>query len=278
MGRSFSCCWRRSSFRTMRDKPHLKSGDIYQFGVFTGDSMRLIAQELCNLDIKVNNFFGFDIFTGMPPEEGEELMNDDWKEGTFNVVKEGHRFGIESTDVKDIVDEIEAQVSEVFFQNNKPITGEVKVFDGLVQETLTVQNLSKYNLRQAMYVDVDFDLYSSSKVGLEFLTANGIIGPNTVVGYDDWGGKPGYDTFATGESRAHKEVFNDRGINANMSLITLGVGRASSNVYSNVINSDTYSNIIANKPDLPDWKWGDQECIQSVWFIDPSQPVPCGAV
>ena len=63
-----------------------------------------------------------------------------------------------------------------------------------------------------------------------------------------------------------------------MSLITLGEGVASSNVYGNIIDSNTYSNIITNKPGLPEWKWGDQECIQSVWFIDPSRPVTCGSV
>jgi len=273
MNNTFVECWRRMTFRLMGDRPLKRYGDVYQFGVFSGDSMRLIAQELCNIDVRVKNFFGFDVFTGMPPEKGEELMNDDWVEGSFNILKHGKKFGIESTNIDDIVKEIERGVEEVFFQNNKPCPN-VKIFPGLVEETLTAEALSKYDIMPAMYVDVDFDLYSPSKYGLEFLLKHDIIRRNTVVGYDDWGGKPGYNTFATGESRAHKEVFVDKGVSVNLALASLGYGSARTNIFNNVINTQFYLHKAAvNKPDRPDWEWGDVECIQMVWFIDPTEDV-----
>jgi len=113
-------CWRRSFFRTINPDDIKQKGDVYQFGVFDGSSMRIIAQELCNLNIPINNFFGFDVFTGMPEEEGEELMNEDWAPGNFNLVKHGKRFGIKSDNVDDIVQEIEKSIENIFFINNMP--------------------------------------------------------------------------------------------------------------------------------------------------------------
>ena len=41
---------------------------------------------------------------------------------------------------------------------------------------------------------------------------NKLIVPGTIIGYDDWGGTPDFDTFKYGESRAHKEIIDEWGI------------------------------------------------------------------
>jgi len=266
-------CWRRSLFRSIN--PHIikQHGDVYQFGVFDGSSMRILAQELCNLGIVVHNFFGFDVFTGMPPEEGEELMNDDWVEGNFNLVKHGKRFGIKSDNVDDIVIEIEKSIEEVFFRNNMPIPN-VRIFAGLVQDTLTQELLSNFNVKEASYIDVDFDLYCSSKYGLEELLRRNVISRNTIIGYDDWGGKPGYNKFASGESRAHKEVFADNDINTNLLFHTAaGAGSCTSNLIHNTVDVDMYSTVGRMVKDGSDWKFGDVEEIQTAWVVDPTKTV-----
>ena len=269
--------WRSGLFRTLRDRnvSVLDNGDVYQFGVFSGNSMVDIAHGYCYMNKTINNFFGYDVFTGMPPEENEELLNDDWAEGTFNIDDHKHKFELESTNVEGIIDEIENRVRAVFDQYNVTITGEVKIFNGLVQDTLNIENLSKYDLRQASYVDVDFDLYYPSKFGLEFLFNQSIIGDNTIVGYDDWGGKPGFDNLSTGESRAHKEVFFDNDIEAQMIVTTLGTGTQNSVNYINKkINKHTYGTINVVKHDNPDWKWGKIiDHVQTAWQINPTNDI-----
>ena len=267
-------CWRRSFFRTINPDDIKQKGDVYQFGVFDGSSMRVIAQELCNLNIPINNFFGFDVFTGMPEEEGEELMNEDWAPGNFNLVKHGKRFGIKSDNVDDIVQEIEKSIENIFFINNMPIPN-VRIFAGLVQETLTEDLLQHFTIKEASYVDVDFDLYSSSKYGLSELLRHNIITRDTLVGYDDWGGKPGYNKFETGESRAHQEVFEANNINTNLIFHTAaGEGSCQSNLVKNVVDVDTYrTKGKMVKLGNPDWKWGDVEDIQAVWVVDSKRTV-----
>ena len=41
---------------------------------------------------------------------------------------------------------------------------------------------------------------------------NNLIVPGTLIGYDDWGGTPGFEEFKDGESRAHKEIVDEWGI------------------------------------------------------------------
>ena len=57
-------------------------------------------------------------------------------------------------------------------------------------------------MRPALYVEVDCDLYVSTRQALEWMIESGLIVNGTLIGYDDWfaGGRAG------GEALAHKEV------------------------------------------------------------------------
>ena len=76
--------WRRSimdivinDYNTF-DKDDLMNYDIYEFGVFRGDSMIELAGILNKHKIEVNKFHGFDVFSGMPKETAEPIFQDSW--------------------------------------------------------------------------------------------------------------------------------------------------------------------------------------------------------
>ena len=47
---------------------------------------------------------------------------------------------------------------------------------------------------------------------------NDLIKVGTIVGYDDWGGTPDFESFKYGESRAHKEICDEYGLEMEMVL------------------------------------------------------------
>ncbi len=100
----------------------------------------------------------------------------------------------------------ENEVQNIFTGRNNQ--SKVSVIAGLVEETLPQQK----DLKPAFYVDFDLDIYSPTKYAFDYLMENNLIVPGTLIGYDDWGGTPGFEEFKDGESRAHKEILDKWGI------------------------------------------------------------------
>ena len=204
--------WRRSIMdivindHNTFDKNELINYDVYEFGVFRGDSMREIASLLNKHKIEVNKFYGFDVFTGMPKETAEPIFQESWDPDIlpdeFNVLSY-------DTSLKTPEDcaEIVRESTQKIFDNAKSKT-KVSVIAGLVEETLSKQK----DLKPAFYVDFDLDIYSPTKYAFNYLMENNLIVPGTIIGYDDWGGTPDFETFKYGESRAHKEIVDQWGI------------------------------------------------------------------
>jgi hypothetical protein len=187
-----------NDFKTF-DNEELINYDVYQFGVFNGGSMKEIASILNKHKIQVNTFYGFDVFTGMPKETAEPIFQDSWNPDIFpdefNVLK---YMNLQTPE--DCADHIEQEVQNIFIgKDNK---SKVSVVAGLVEDTLPNQK----DLKAAFYVDFDLDIYSPTKYTFDYLMQNKLIVPGTLIGYDDWGGTPGFEEFKDGESRAHKEI------------------------------------------------------------------------
>jgi hypothetical protein len=87
----------------------------------------------------------------------------------------------------------------------------VLVYPGWFCDTLDARLVTTGRFKPAAYVDVDADLYRSTRDALEFMFAHRLIRPGTLIGYDDWG-----DTtlWTAGESRAHLEVTRRYGVQA----------------------------------------------------------------
>ena len=179
--------------------------DVYEFGVFTGGSMLEIAGILGNLKLPISTFWGFDVFTGMPKELAEPIFQDDWdpdkKPDTFNAVLHTGSAGPEQVAAK-----IEYDTQNVFNYLLSPT--KARVIPGLVEQSLPTLT----GLKPAFYVDFDMDIYSPTYAAFDYLMANKLIVPGTIIGYDDWGGTPDYETFGNGESRAHKEITEKYGL------------------------------------------------------------------
>ena len=180
------------------------SMSMYQFGVLDGDSMKELSKMFCALEVPINSFYGFDVFTGMPKENAEPIFQEAWDPDimpdVFNAVKR-----LNLTSPQEVASYIQNQVQEIY--DNKGYSTNVSVVPGLVEETM--QTVGGY--KKAFYVDFDLDIYSPTKYAFDYLAKNGLITKGTFVGYDDWGGTP-HNNFEHGESRAHKEVSDEYGI------------------------------------------------------------------
>lgn len=163
--------------------------DVYQFGVYAGLSMRAISKRLRDAGVPFRTLWGFDSFSGLPSENGEQtrtryIRSAGFQEGAWNIAS---AWG--ETDGARIRQRLETYVRD----------DRVRWVVGYYNETLTPDLASR--VAPALYVDMDCDLYSSAKAALDWLFQNRLLVPGSVVGYDDWlqGGRHGVQ-------RAHAEA------------------------------------------------------------------------
>lgn len=164
-------------------------GDIYVFGVFKGQS---IAHFLTELDKRKRNFkriLGFDSFEGLPAEDPDVAIYDGHLEGAFKIEDPEGKLGL---------DDIVKCIGKLLRQY--PNGEKVEIVKGFYDQTLTPALVTRLNLKPALFIDIDADLYISTRQLLEFMTENHLIVPGTILYYDDWGGIPEY---TGGESLAH---------------------------------------------------------------------------
>ena len=175
---------------------------VYQFGVFTGRSLKGMARH-GSFSPRVKAFWGFDSFSGMPNEfaaadKRESKLAEAFPKGMFDVGE------LLSKDTK--LTPVQAVSA---FVNDTRST----LIPGFYDATLTANLAGTRGMRPALYVDIDCDVYSSSITALRWLLKSNIIVPGTVVGYDDWKyGGSGSDSQLMGEPRAHAEVTKEFGL------------------------------------------------------------------
>lgn len=171
---------------------------MYEFGVYSGHGLEDAVNILVHQDkLPVHRFLGFDSFIGLPKESDRVQSHEEWFEGQYNAV-EFH--GVKTP--QQAIQKICARV---------PISGDrLYFFVGYYSDTLKDKKLiQQANLKPAIYVHMDVDMYISCKEALEFLVENNLFVDGTVIRYDDWYGTP---EFAGGESLAHKETVEKYGL------------------------------------------------------------------
>ena len=143
--------------------------------------MRAFSTELRGLNY--STYWGFDSFTGLPSEHVSvrrtQTSRDLWQPGAFNASR-----SYTPREIEEYIGEPRARIVRGYFE-----------------ETLTDALAKRMRMQPALLVEMDSDLYVSTKLALEFLLRNGLVMRGTVIGYDDWG--VGGDT---GEQRAHRET------------------------------------------------------------------------
>lgn len=171
--------------------------DIYEFGVYSGESVWDIKNIYdCN-NIPIRKFFCFDSFVGLPEETAEPIAQDCWCKGGFNAC--------EKFNAKNVDECIQKTDNKIRQQANFDKTDLIFI-PGFYENSLTDDIVVKYDMKPAAFVDMDADIYSSTYTALDFMFRNGLIVTNTLIAYDDWGGSPGWQMCTDGESRAHKEI------------------------------------------------------------------------
>lgn len=187
------------SWRTYLKDIILKTSltDIYEFGVYTGESVWDIQNIYNARQLPVRKFFCFDSFEGLPEETKEPITQECWHKGGFNA---SEKLNANS------VDECVEKVNSIVRQQADFSNTDLVYVPGFFEDTLTDDLVQKLDMKPAAFVDLDADIYSSTYTALDFMFRNGLIQRGTLLAYDDWGGTPGWQTYADGESRAHEEI------------------------------------------------------------------------
>lgn len=133
---------------------HLQDGDIFEFGVFTGNSLRFISK--CISDRKI---YAFDSFEGLP-EAWPGYRSKTHKKGHFNV-----------NGKLPLIDNPNITFVKGFFEN-------------------TIPNFLKTYNNQISFLHIDCDIYSSTKTILDcmkpYISKGTILLFDEFIGYQDF--------------------------------------------------------------------------------------------
>ena len=199
--------WRERIPAAMRMGPTF-DGDIYQFGVFTGGSLRVIRKTLIkhNLLRSVPHVWGFDSFVGLGDEDPsvEQLEQTDvqrtWKRGAYSASK-----ALNMTPSDGLAEHIVRHISGPSFKSDAFAQRMTFVY-GFFNQSLVPTLAASYRMRPALYVDIDVDQYLPAKQALRWMFESGLIRNGTLIGYDDFGNTR---LWIGGESRAHLEIAHE---------------------------------------------------------------------
>jgi hypothetical protein len=162
--------------------------DVYEFGVYTGGTLKDISSQLDFYSIPARKIWGFDSFEGLPiEEEGKMLEGKHWNEGAFSACDALNIWNWE---------ELENVILEKINRKN------VKLIKGFYSETLNKILIKENDFKPAMFVNIDVDLYISTIDVLTWLFENKLVTIGTVIRYDDVNFIPETE----GELLAHKEM------------------------------------------------------------------------
>ena len=137
-------------------------GDHLEFGVFQGTSLIAMRNILDQLGLQDVRSLGFDSFQGLPIG-AEHEDGGAWREGDFAC-----DLGLVRQRMA------EAGVDE----------GRVSLVKGWFDDTLTDETKAGLGLRKASLIMIDADLYSSSKLALNFCAD--LIRDEAFIFFDDW--------------------------------------------------------------------------------------------
>lgn len=133
-------------------------GDYLEFGVYRGNSLLLMYDEMLRAGLNHIRLFGFDSFEGFPKDEENY-----WEEGLC------------SADYDKVVRSL----------NQRDIDWKrVSLTRGFFSDTLNDELIAKHNLRKVSLIMIDCDLYSAAKQALDF--CGPFIHDEAIIFFDDW--------------------------------------------------------------------------------------------
>jgi len=161
--------------------------DIFQFGVYTGGSMKVMARVLPAF----RRMWGFDSFQGVPAEDSNaDLGHRTWRKG-----------GWSSADALGTYN-LDALMRRVGASINNP---RAVLVPGFFNDSLPKMDLDA--LCPPFLVDVDSDLYISAMQALKWVFESGLACPGMLLRYDDWiGGNEQISTPVEGSEKLNQNI------------------------------------------------------------------------
>lgn len=135
-------------------------GDYFEFGCHSGYGLSIFHRLISSHNMNNVRFFAFDSFEGFPTITGTDDYHD-YKQGMLAYRIEDFQ-----------------QVLKVNRMSN------VIPVKGFFQDVLTDELRNRYEMNHAAIVFIDCDLYSSTKVVLEFI--KNMLQTGTIVVFDDY--------------------------------------------------------------------------------------------
>lgn len=167
--------------------------DLLEFGVYSGDSLHSILKKCKEQDIKIRRTFGFDSFRGLKLEEYDEVVHEQWTNGSFDARQ---LFKADSPQ------QVANMLRDIFHSRGFDVEFIVNAF-----KLLDKSIIEFFDIEPAFYINIDCDLYSSAKQALNFIFDNNLLAVNGLIRYDD------YEAVKDGgEQLAHKELAEERGL------------------------------------------------------------------
>ena len=202
IGLDIATQWRASAMKAVVSSCEAgicEDRDVYEFGVYSGRSLRAISQYLRHHNISFRKLWGFDSFQGLPAEGSTlgakaryRMPPGGYDKGTYNasaLLQVGSSAKLQQWITRYVDDP------------------RLSLIEGFYSDSLTPERARR--MKPAIYVDLDCDLYSSTTQALEWLMAHALISAGTIVGYDDWKASGGRNS---GQQKAHHELVDKHGL------------------------------------------------------------------
>ena len=182
--------------------------DIYQFGVYTGGSLKSIRERWGHHELPLRRVWGFDSFVGLQggaQTAGEESTG--WVDGAFSAAD-----ALGTSSMRELKDAILRYITGHSSTQRAKMDWfgkRVTFIPGYFNESLLPGLVQTWRMGPARYVDVDVDQYVPAVQALDWMFAEGLIRPGTYIGYDDIGSTA---KWIAGESKAHLEMASKYGV------------------------------------------------------------------
>ena len=164
------------------------AGSVYQFGVYTGHSLKFLTHTLREHGLRARAF-GFDSFEGLPeeaapPELAASGGDRAFRRGDYNAAD-----ALKTSSWPELRQRVLRYI-------NHPVPGGVELIRGFFNESLTPTLAQEAGMQPALWVDLDVDQYVGTMQAFEWMLASGLIVRGTYVSFDDFNDE--YDTEPPG--------------------------------------------------------------------------------
>lgn len=155
--------------------------DLYQFGVLTGGGLRAWVELMPLLNVSFGGaIWGFDSFNGMPDEDKTFMRkshqrDSQWAQG-----------GLNASSIMRAPDW--PALRHTLTRNVGYARDKTHFVRGFYNDSLRegARLARRTSMRPAFLIDIDCDLYTSTKQALSFMLVSGLLVPGTYVYYDDY--------------------------------------------------------------------------------------------